>query len=203
MSTTVPDALAINRAFYAAHAQEYCRKTAEPRRDETYRPFAALLTPGARVLDAGCGSGRDSVALAQQGFRVTAIDASPEMVREACARGVDARVLTFQEMEFASEFDGIWACASLLHVPRAEIPGVLRRFHRALRSPGVLYVSLKDGTGEGIAEEGRFFSYFTLAEFGELLTQENFRGVKAWQSSDREFSGAERSWVNFLGASRI
>lgn len=198
MPMTALDALSINRAFYAAHAEEYCRQTSEPRRDETYQPFVALLSPGAQVLDAGCGSGRDSLALARQGFRVAAIDASPEMVREARARGVDARVLSFQELGFASEFDGIWAGASLLHVPRAEVPGVLRRFHQALRPAGVLYASLKEGKGERMAEDGRFFSYFTLVEFGELLEQGNFRVLNAWQSLDREFSGAERSWVNFL-----
>jgi len=198
MPPTVLNALGINRAFYAAHAQEYCRKTAEPRRNESCGPFVAMLSHGAKILDAGCGSGRDSLALARRGFRVTAIDASPEMAREARSRGVDARVMAFQELEFVSEFDGIWACASLLHVPRAEMPGVLGGFHRALRPQGALYVSLKEGMGERVAEDGRFFSYFTLAEFGEMLEHANFRVVKAWQSFDREFSGAERSWVNFL-----
>jgi SAM-dependent methyltransferase len=198
MPGTVIDALDINRAYYAAHADEFCRRTADLALDELYGPFTTLLPAPAHVLDAGCGSGRDSLALMRRGYRVTAIDASPEMVRAAKSRGVDARLLTFQEMKFVSEFDGIWACASLLHVPHAEISEVLRRFHHALRSGGILYVSLKEGSGERVAEDGRFFSYFSLAGFKHVLEDVLFRVVDSWQSIDKESSGAPRSWLSFI-----
>lgn len=191
--------LAINRAYYKAHAEDFCRRSAALSMDRTYEPFLRVIAPGGRILDAGCGSGRDAIAFLARGYHVMAIDASPDMVEAARSRGVEARVLTFQRMQLNEEFDGIWACASLLHVPHAEMPAVLRRFARALRPQAVLYVSLKEGQGENVAEDGRFFSYFTLDEFVQLLTSEGlFQMIDVWRNIDPDSSGTVRPWLNFL-----
>jgi SAM-dependent methyltransferase len=135
------------------------------------------------------------------GNRVTAIDASPAMVQLARRRGINASVMTFQQMTFNEEFDGIWASASVLHVPHAEISDVLNRFARALNPQGILYVSLKEGQSEQIAEDGRFFSYFTLNEFSDSLTRSGlFKLLKAWKRIGLDSSGTMRTWLNFLAA---
>ena len=153
----------------------------------------------ARILDAGCGPGRNAAAFLSHGYRVTAIDASPAMVQLAKRSGVNARVMTFQQMTFCRQFDGIWAGASVLHVPHAEIPEVLSRFARALNPGGILYVSLKEGQSERIAEDGRFFSYFTLNGFSDSLTSSGlFKLVKAWKKVGPDSSGTMRTWLNFL-----
>lgn len=199
MAAIVTDPLGINCAYYEAHAEDFCRKTAAVILDDIYQPFLKLLPASAHILDAGCGSGRDSLVFMKRGFRVTAIDASSAMVRAAQSSGVEARALAFQDMKFLAEFDGLWACASLLHVPHSEMADVLDRFHRALRPNGVLYVSLKEGTGERVAEDGRFFSYFTLDEFSDQLTREgSFKIIEAWKSADPDSSGTVRPWLNFL-----
>ena len=191
--------LAVNRAYYRAHAEEFCRRSAALSMENSYEPFLEHIPSHGRILDAGCGSGRDSVEFMRRGYDVMAIDASPAMIQCARSQGVDARLLTFQRMRFTQEFDGIWACASLLHVPQAEIPAVLRRLAKALRRTGVLYASLKSGHGEKIAEDGRFFSYFSLAEFSNLLAAGNlFRVIRAWESNDTDSSGTVRTWLNFL-----
>ena len=166
-----------------------------------YEPFLRELPPWAHVLDAGCGPGRNAAAFKSRGYRVTGIDASPAMVELARRSGIDAHVMTFQQMTFHEEFDGIWASASVLHVPRAELPEVLHRFARALKPEGILYVSLKEGQSERIAEDGRFFSYYTLNEFSDLLTSTGlFKVRKAWKLMGLDSSGTIRTWLNFLVA---
>ena len=195
------DPLAINRAYYESHAEEFCRRTADLALDDLYQPFLRLLPSGGHILDAGCGTGRDGAAFRAKGFRVTAIDASRAMVHAATARGLPARVLPFQKMKFTAEFDGIWACASLLHVPHREMPDVLARFARALKSGGILYVSLKEGDGERVAKDGRFFSYFHREEFEALLTEEGrFALIDFWLTHAGDSSGTEWPWLNFLAA---
>lgn len=199
MTAITATPLDLNRAYYEAHATDYCKRTSNLDLKALYEPFLSQLPPGGYILDAGCGSGRDGAAFVFRGYRVTAIDASPAMAQAACERGLDARLVIFQQMEFEACFDGIWACASLLHVPHAEMVDVLRRFARALKPNGILYVSLKEGKDERVGEDGRFFSYFTLDEFVTLLTQDKlFEILRAWKSNDPDSSGAISPWLNFL-----
>src|SRR5438309_10878337 len=111
--------------FYREHASDFVESTATLDLGELYKPFLDHLRPGVHILDAGCGSGRDTKAFLDRGFVVTAIDASPEMARATTAlTHQPCQVLPFQEMDFHEEFDGIWACAALLHVPKDEMPDV-------------------------------------------------------------------------------
>src|SRR5262245_44821759 len=116
MSPTRPSDLTV--VYYDAHAAEYARDTLGVQVAPLYEPFLTLVPPGGHVLDVGCGSGRDALAFLGRGFRVTAIDASGEMARLASVQtGQAVAVLRVQELSYEEEFDGIWACASLLHVP--------------------------------------------------------------------------------------
>lgn len=143
--------------FYERNAEDYFRATVGIDMSEPRERFAKLLSPGARVLDAGCGSGRDARAFLALGFQVTAFDASPRLA--ALARehtGLPVEVRTFQEVTWREAFDGIWASASLLHVPRAELPSVMRRLRDALVPGGVWHLSFKYGAGEREVEGRRF-----------------------------------------------
>lgn len=193
--------LQLNRAYYNTYAEHFRGRTATWPMNAPHEPFLRELPPWAHILDAGCGPGRNAAAFRSRGYRVTAIDASPAMVRLAKRGGIDARVMTFQQMAFNEAFDGIWASASVLHVPHAEIPEVLSRFARALKPQGILYVSLKEGQSEHIAEDGRFFSYFTLNEFSDSLTNSGiFKLLKAWTGFGPDSLGTMRTWLNFLAA---
>src|SRR5437879_4481189 len=107
--------------YYSIHATDFVETTSTLDLAHLYKPFLAELAPGARILDAGCGSGRDAKAFLTRGYRVTAFDASPQMAANTSSlTGQECKILSFQQMKFRDEFDGIWACASLLHVPKSE-----------------------------------------------------------------------------------
>ncbi|PYP85951.1 MAG: SAM-dependent methyltransferase [Blastocatellia bacterium AA13] len=187
-------------AFYERRGQEFCQATMSLDLHELYEPFLKELPLGAHILDAGCGSGRDTKAFLERGYRVTAIDASPQMASLATEHtGQSCQVLSFQELDFREEFDGIWACASLLHVPKTEMDDVLRRLAGALKVGGVLYTSLKEGYGERIAEDGRFFSYYSRESFKELLnTHPILDEIAFWKTEDTRSREHIGPWLNFL-----
>lgn len=187
-------------AYYERNARQFCSSTLRLNLNSLYIPFLKELPPGARILDAGCGSGRDTKAFAAKGYRLTAIDASPALARIAAeSSGQPCEVLCFQEITFKTEFDGIWACASLLHLPRVEIRDVLRRFAKALKRNGLLYMSLKKGKGEGIAADGRFYCYYEMNECKKLLIGDgHFKIIKSWETFGKDSAGRKQTWLNLI-----
>lgn len=187
-------------AFYGKHAREYWESTARLDLHKLYEPFLSVLPSGAHILDAGCGSGRDAKIFLERGYRITAIDASPELARLATAFiGQRCEVISFQEIDFREEFDGIWACASILHVPKREMQDVTGRLSRALKGGGAFYISLKEGEGERIAADNRFFNYYTINSFRKLLA--NFPElceIAFWETEETRSRESVGTWLNFL-----
>ena len=152
-----------------------------------------------RLLDAGCGSGRDARIFMNHGFKVSAFDASAALAHlaaEYLRQPVD--VLRFQELAYEKEFDGIWSCASLLHVPYSQLPDVFRRLRRALKKDGVLYASFKYGNGEHV-RNGRLFTDMNEADLDVLLQQVNgFSEIETWVTEDRRPGRYDEQWLNTL-----
>jgi SAM-dependent methyltransferase len=191
-------------AFYDTKAHEYSESTISLDLQEIYKPFLQTLTPGAHILDAGCGSGRDTKFFLKNGYRVTSIDASPEMATLATqSAGQRCEALSFQEMPYKGEFDGIWACASLLHVPKGEMRDVLNRFARALKPSGVFYVSLKEGEGETLTDDGRFFRFYTADSFRGLVAKcPALQEISFWKTAEMRSLRHPEPWLNFLMAKK-
>jgi SAM-dependent methyltransferase len=146
-------------AFYAAEAARYAARGTPPNTRHIER-FSSFLVPNAAVLELGCGGGRDSAALIAKGLDLTPSDGSPELAAEAQLRlGRKVQVLRFADLAADAAFDGVYANACLLHVPRAELPAILVAIHRALRAGGVFYSSFKEGTQEGRDRLGRLYNY--------------------------------------------
>src|SRR5690606_22260482 len=141
--------------YYERNAESYFKATRDADLSALYERFLRRLPKGARILDAGSGSGRDTLAFVRRGYAVSAFDSSAALC-ELSTRltGVRTRVLRFQELEGEAEYDGIWACASLLHLSDAELPNAIGRLIRALKPDGVLYMSFKHGAGERVTEDG-------------------------------------------------
>ena len=152
---------------------------------ELYKPFLSKLVLGAHILDAGCGSGRDNKYFIEQGYRVTAVDASAALGQLASQYiGQPVLQMRFQALEFQECFDGIWASASLLHVGRAEIDDVLTRLSKALKPDGLLYASFVYGDGEK-DRGGLLFSDYTQTTFTSLIQNHSELAIlDLWQTED-------------------
>lgn len=186
-------------AYYDAHALAFAQDTRGVDVAPIYEPFLELVPAGGRILDLGCGSGRDARAFKERGFSVVAADASAEMVRLTVEyAGVEACLCRFDELEFDPEFDGVWACASLLHVPRAEFDGVVAKVARVLKPGGVLYASFKPGEWEG-QRAGRWFTDWTAEQLGEMVARQALlEMVRTWQTVDLRPGRAGEVWLNAL-----
>ena len=147
-----------NIEYYNMHADDFFKGSVDADMSEWRNRFIKYLPDGGRVLDAGCGSGRDSKAFIMQGYSVVAMDASGEMcLRASELLGQEVWQMRFDEMSFDDEFDGVWACASLLHVPISEMADVLKKIKHGLRPEGIFYASFKYGEGETVKDVRKFY----------------------------------------------
>lgn len=182
--------------FYADQAKAYA---ANARRGASQRldAFLECLAPGARVLELGCGDGRDSEAMLARGFDVDPTDGTEAMARQAEVRlGRAVRVMRFDELEVTEAYDGVWANASLLHTPRSALAGVLFRIFRALKPGGLHVATFKAGRAEGRDGLGRYFNYLSTAEL-----EAAYRGSADWEILSiqdyvgGDYEGGRRPWV--------
>ncbi len=143
-------------AFYDREARAYASRPSKTGLSPHLAKFLAHLSAGAHILELGCGAGRDAHAMMARGFDVDATDGSPGLVREAQARvGQSVRVMLFDELDAVTQYDGVWANASLLHVPEHTLSSVLGRVHRAPRSGGIFAATYKAVLGGGRDHMGR------------------------------------------------
>jgi len=182
--------------YYQDNAQTFFDGTVNVDMSSLYETFTQHLAPGARVLDAGCGSGRDAKAFQEMGYRVEAFDASPAMVELAREHtGLPVKVMSFAEVDWKEEFDGIWCCASLLHVPAVELPGVMRRLADALKPGGVWYVSFKYGDGEREVDGRRFTDMDEVGLRKLVLVVRGIEIVELWMTCDKR-PERDEVWLN-------
>ncbi len=189
-------------AYYNANAKEFCSTTVDADMSECRNRFTAYLPIGARILDAGCGSGRDSKAFMEQGYLVTAMDASPAICLEA-ENLLHQPVLCmgFEELSFENKFDGIWACASLLHVSREDMSDALARLKRALKSSGILYASFKYGRGERLSN-GRLFYELDEESAQMLFVDAGFDICELFTTEDVMEDRLGEKWINVIAKNR-
>jgi SAM-dependent methyltransferase len=188
-------------ADYENQAKTFFAETVDVDMAPLYERFLGHVTPGWHILDAGCGSGRDALAFRRLGYAVTAFEASPTLARMASEHcGLPVEVRRFQEIEWEDRFDGIWACASLLHVPMAELPDVLQRLGRALKSGAVLYASFKYGAGER-EHGGRRFTDLDERGLAALVEAVPALAVlETWGTADRREGREGERWLNAVVA---
>lgn len=186
-------------AYYATKAEAFAASTLNVDFSATQERFAHLLPQGSRVLDFGCGSGRDTRWFKEHGFVVTATDGSPELaaIAEQVA-GIPVRVELFGDLADVESFDGVWACSSILHLPKQELADVLRRIERALIPGGILYTSFKHGDFEGM-RNGRHFTNFTEPSFRRFVSDVCELEVEEfWTSADVRPDRGDERWLNAI-----
>ena len=189
----------MKQSYYDAHAKEYAELTVKADMSQAYNRFLVYLPAGAGILDAGCGSGRDSLCFMKKGYAVTMLDASEGMCK--CAEeltGRKALCMPFADIDFADQFDGIWACASLLHISETELEKVFAKFHRALKRDGVLYASWKYGDAERDDGE-RFYCDMTEEKLKNVLARAGlFDCLDCWVAGDLLPLVREQKWLNVV-----
>ncbi|NNH56251.1 bifunctional 2-polyprenyl-6-hydroxyphenol methylase/3-demethylubiquinol 3-O-methyltransferase UbiG [Rhizobium laguerreae] len=187
--------------FYEENAETYANR-ARSLPKQQLDAFLAGLAPGAAILELGCGGGQDSAYMLAHGFDVTSTDGSAELARKAeVLIGRPIRVMLFQELDADSAFDGVWAQASLLHVPRPELPAVFARIRRALRTGGIIHATFKAGDAEGHDGFGRYYNYPSAEWLSELLTKGGWRNIAISESDGGGYDGKPTRWL-VVGAQR-
>lgn len=191
---------AATRDVYDAEAARYAAMTdAHNRADPRLADFMAALPAGGAVLDLGCGPGSAAEVMAQAGFDVEAMDASPAMVDMAAARdGVRAVLGGFDDITGENLYDGVWANFSLLHATREDMPRHLAAIRRALRAGGVFHIGLKTGTGAARDRLGRFYTYYEEDELTDLLETAGFIPRARHRGVDPGLDGADAPWITVL-----
>ncbi len=186
--------------FYNQNALQYATDTLYADMSRARSAFCAYLPKGAYLLDFGCGSGRDTKAFLEAGYHVDAVDGSGELCKIAAEyTGIPVRHMVFQELAVENKYDGIWACASILHLQKAELTDVFGRMYRAMQVGGILYTSFKYGTFEG-ERNGRHFTYFTEDTFADFLKRTSLALTpKAqWLSGDVRPDRGSEQWLNII-----
>lgn len=185
--------------YYNQHAQTFSDSTLNVDMSALYAEFLPLIPNHGHILDAGCGSARDAMYFKQQGFTVSAFDASENIAKLASnylQQTVEFK--TFQQLNYTNMYDGIWCCASLLHVPKVELPQVFLKLQNALKPNGVLYVSFKYGTQERV-HNGREFTDLNEAGLNALITHHTeLKILKQWQTVDQRPERESEVWLNAL-----
>lgn len=185
--------------YYNRHAADFYDRTVELDLKEELERFILLLPEGAAVLDLGCGSGRDSLYMKEEGLDVTAMDASEELCELAQIHiGQDVLLMRFEEIDFMEVFDGVWANASLLHVPLEEMDEILDKIIKSMKTEGILYMSFKYGDFSGI-RDGRYFKDYNTRELKELLGRHpSLELIEIYKNEDvREEKKMDR-WIHVL-----
>lgn len=185
--------------YYNKYANIYFESTVELDMGETLERFVSMLPEAGEILDLGCGSGRDSLEFIERGFDVTAVDGSSELCSLASIHiGQDVLHMQFDKLDFQEVFDGIWACASLLHTSPEELEVVLGKVIDGLKPGGILYMSFKHGEFTGF-RNGRYFNNYKTKAMKEVISKfSDIDLVDLWKTSDIRNEKQNEEWLNVL-----
>ena len=185
--------------YYNLNAKKFIENTQNADMHLTQDKFLQLLPESASILDFGCGSGRDTKYFLEKGYQVVATDGSAELCRLASSfTGIKVKEMLFQELDEIGEYDGIWACSSILHLPKQELLPVIRKMCIALKDNGVIYTSFKYSNFEG-ERNGRYFNDFTEDTFREFIKVIPELMIEdQWITLDVRPGRGEEKWLNLI-----
>ena len=185
--------------YYNQNAHSFAASTVSVDFAATPARFTARLPQGGSILDFGCGSGRDTKHFLSQGFQVTATDGSEELCKLASQHtGIPVQQMLFQELDAVEQYDGIWACSSILHLPQEELISVLEKMATALKPQGIIYTSFKYGDFAG-ERNGRYFTDMTENSFAALMQNiTSLETEEQWITSDVRPGRGEEKWLNVI-----
>lgn len=183
--------------YYNEHAGEYYENTVDLDMTEILEQFMELLPESSAVLDLGCGSGRDSLYFIEKGYDVTSIDGAGELCELAQIHiGHDVLCMNYEDMDFKEVFDGVWACASLVHIPRDNMDSILDKITKSLKPDGVLYMSFKYGEYSG-TQKGIHYTEYKPRIMRELIgNHKDLEIIEIFRTDDVRPERKSEEWVN-------
>ncbi len=186
------------KEYYQENAQVFFDHTVNADISEQYDHFLKYILSGGKILDFGCGSGRDTKAFLQKGYCVDAIDGSSELCKLASNYcGIQVKCMDFNDLSETEKYDGIWACASLLHITKEELPNILSKMRNALVHNGVIYASFKKGDFEGV-RNGRYFLDINADVFNRLISGViGLEKIEEWVTEDVR-PEKKTTWYNVI-----
>ena len=185
--------------YYNENAQSFASGTVSVKFTKVQDKFLEKLNPDAYILDFGCGAGRDTKYFLSRGYQVDAVDGSEQLCRIASEyTEIKVRQMLFQELDEKEKYDGIWACSSILHLPKNELKAVFMKMLKALKEDGIIYTSFKYGDFEG-ERNGRYFTDFTEKTFEEFVGEiDNLQLKEEWITGDVRPGRGEEKWLNVI-----
>lgn len=185
--------------YYNTNANSFVSSTLSVDFTQTQDKFLNLLPPTASILDFGCGSGRDTKCFLDAGMQVDATDGSEELCRLASEyTGIPVRQMLFEDLDAKAQYDGIWACSSILHLSKDGLKDVIMKMIVALKEHGIIYTSFKYGTFEG-ERNGRFFTDFTEETFREFVSDvDEIKIEESWITGDVRPGRGDERWLNLI-----
>ncbi|MDD5651278.1 MAG: class I SAM-dependent methyltransferase [Candidatus Nanoarchaeia archaeon] len=189
-----------NLKGYEKYAKEYAIHTSDKLIQFQLNHFISLLPKNAKVLDAGCGSGRDSEYFAEEKLDVTAIDAVEALLKEAKKniKNVKFSVMDMKNLKFnKGSFDGIWCMSSISDIKKNEVSDVFKNFSKVLKENGILYISVREGQDEKVIEKGffndlpRFYAFYQQTEMEEILRNNKFKILSSNTSNSNGINWVE------------
>jgi ubiquinone/menaquinone biosynthesis C-methylase UbiE len=185
----------ITKKNYNLHAKSFAEyaKIYRGGFEKKIEQFSKQFKKGSRILDIGCGSGRDAKYFSDKGFEVVGIDLSEELIKicQETSKGT-FMLMDFEKIEFPDHsFDGVWAIASLVHVPKKNLSKALRKIKKIIKKNGHIFATFRFGDKEvilkdlrGDVELERFYSYFQTHELKEIFTKEGFKNIETEVNQD-------------------
>ncbi len=185
--------------YYNTHHKNFITNTINANASNLHHYLLKHLPMGSTILDLGCGSGRDSKIFLTQGYQICALDGSQELCKFASEFvGQEVLCKTFDELDFENEFHGVWACASLLHIPYADLPNIFQKISRALKPQGYFYASFKYGDFEGERND-RYFTDLTEDRLASLLEPfHELSIIETTITSDIRIGKEDEKWLNVV-----
>jgi phospholipid N-methyltransferase len=181
--------------YYQDNADEFFFSTVKVDMSDIYRNFTDNLKIGSLILDVG--SGRDTKAFLDMGYKVDAFDASSELVdRAKTFTVIDVKRALFEDVNDFEKYDAIWCCASLLHVPKKELISTLTKLYKSLKLDGTWYMSFKYGESERV-KDGRLFTDMNEDRLSHLISNLNVKTEKVWITEDNRPERNEK-WINII-----
>lgn len=185
--------------YYNKNTKNFIESTISVEFETMQNIFLEKLAPTSYILDFGCGSGRDTAYFLSRGYQVDATDGSLELCRFASDyTGIEVKYQLFQELDEVEKYDGIWACASILHLEKSELPEVFHKMCRALKGNGIIYTSFKYGDFEG-ERNGRYFTDLTESSARGLLKEVPMLVIEEeWITGDVRPDRGDERWLNLI-----